>query len=469
MSVRLTDSKKNRAYRILIDKMGFLDTHAHTAVSATINKLIEQTDPSGDDGIMEAEIGNLLDTIRLQKDPGETGPTEAARAIRKKLKYGSVSAQVNALNLLNLLVANGGEGKMALFYNDRKLLDRLVKTVSPYTGDTSIDRRVVRKARELVLAWKQEYGDDESRESLAELYKRCGLGRRSGRAAVRETVPDFMNDEADEDAFGTRLDDEDEDEDENEDGDNASADGHWGVSSRSRDSSRGATTRRKTNRELDKQFRIPRIDYDKETPRIYKIIAQANVLSINLEDSLRLLGPGELSIHSEKANKCFDECRLIRRRILRYLQLVDKEELLSALLKCNDDLVVCLKHYAELSEPADARRGASRESVDASTDDDSLSEYETDDSLDDGLASRFRDMSDAPIDAPASSAHASGKMSSEPPLPRVPVRTAPPKRPTKPAMLRVSREKLVDRPPREVDEADPFSDNNKVDRGGSWM
>lgn len=450
--------------------MGFLDSHAHTAVSSTINKLIEQTDPNGDDGIMEAEIGNLLDMIRLQKDPIESGPTEAARAIRKKLKYGSISAQINALNLLNLLVANGGEGRMALLYNDRKLLDRMVKTVSPYTGDASIDRRVVRKARELVLAWKEEYEDDDSRESLADLYGRCGLGRKSGRVATRESVPDFMNDEADESSgfdtrIGSRLDDEVDEE---------SIGGpseFRGSSYRSENPKRGVT-RRKTNKELDKQFKIPRIDYEKETPRIYKIIAEANVLSINLEDSLRVLKPGELSIHSEKANKCFDECRLIRRRILRYLQLVDKEELLSALLKCNDDLVACLKHYADLSEPAEARRSAAG-NADASTDDDSLSDYETDESLDDGLGAQFRDAGIAPIDA---SNDRRDSVSSDSSLKRVPVKSAAPGRPAKPLAFRVKRgkrEKPAAEPSvrreTEVDDADPFSDDNKVDRGSSWI
>ncbi|QPG74971.1 hypothetical protein FOA43_002310 [Brettanomyces nanus] len=436
--------------------MGFLDSHAHTSVSTTINKLIEQTSPDGSDGLMVAELGNLLDMIRLQNDRDEPGPTEAARAIRKKLKYGSPESQINSLNLLDLLVTNGGTGKMALLYSDRKLLDRLVSTASPATESTSIDARVTKKAKILIYVWSDVYRDDEAREPLVKLFLRCGFGHRL-RRENRRLVPDFMADEADpdtpfEEVYGdgdvierrSRMGGSDEEEEDDDDF----------------QPTRGIR-RPKTNSELDKQFRIPRIDYEKETSRIFKIIAEADVLSTNLQNSLRTLEPGELSIHSSRANDCFDECRLIRRRILRYLQLVDREELLGALLKCNDELVASLKRYEDMSEPV----GASRVTGD-SEGEDSLADYETDDSLDDGLDDRFKDLNEA---------------KTKNILPEIPILKVRPPVPPKSPSLRIPKEirpgksstakpvvsKLEAERKEEMD-ADPFGDDNQVERATVW-
>lgn len=417
--------------------MGFLDSHAHTAVTTTINKLIEQTDPSGEDGIMESELGNLLDLIRTQSDSSEPGPTEAARAIRKKLKYGTASAQMNALNLLDLIVANGGKGKMALFYNDRKLANRIVVAASSYQGTSGVDRHVVKRAQGLLWAWKDEYEGDETREELAKLYLRCSMCRVK---AKKHEVPDFMNDDAD---LTTPFEEIGRDEPEEP------------VKTHRR-----TVSKPKTNRELDKQFRIPKLDYDKETPRIYKTIAAANVLSTNLEDSLHLLQPGELSIHSSKANDCFDQCRVIRRKILRYLQLVDKEDLVSALLKCNDDLVASLKHYADKSEPAGAPKSANDDADSV----DSLSAYETDDSLDDGLDSRFRDLSEPVPQATRDSTSLLAPSIHKKRGPPIPAK-APELRLPKPSFRRndsTSTEGSGE------EGADPFSDTHKVEKAAVW-
>ena len=102
-----------------------------------------------------------------------------------------------------------------------------------------------------------------------------------------------------------------------------------------------------------------------------------------------------------------------------------------------------------------------------------MSDYETDESLDDGLGAQFRDAGVAPIDA---SNNRRDSVSSDSSLKRVPVKSAAPRRPAKPLAFRVKRgkrEKPAAEPSArretEVDDADPFSDNNKVDRGSSWI
>lgn len=304
--------------------MGFLDNHRYSAVTDIINDCCGGDDPVGENGYIERQLGPLLDAIKLQKDYSEPGPVEAARAIRKKLKYGSTKEQLKSLMLLDLLVVNGGP-KLKLLYNDDKLNDRLqviLLSTASATFKDAVSPKVRKLAYSLMENWAREFPNEPEMNQLITLYNRClknqanNLKKQEKKRRQQDNlVPDFMNDEAaemDQDFF---FDDE----------------------------------RPRTNAELDKQFKIPKINMNKEKPKILDLIGKANITSTNLINSLNSLSPGELSIHSVKANDSFDKCRSTRRVILRYLQLVNQEELLGPLLKCNDDLVAALKRYEELS------------------------------------------------------------------------------------------------------------------------
>jgi hypothetical protein len=66
------------------------------AVETFTSEQWEEDDLSG--------IPDLVEVVKLQA----TGPAEAARAIRKKLKYGNVHRQLRALILLDGLIQNAG-------------------------------------------------------------------------------------------------------------------------------------------------------------------------------------------------------------------------------------------------------------------------------------------------------------------------------------------------------------------------
>ncbi|GAV27291.1 hypothetical protein PMKS-000755 [Pichia membranifaciens] len=193
--------------------------------------------------------------------------------------------------------------------------------------------------------------------------------RTAATSSYDRQVPDFMNDEADMDY--TPFDD---DGDDYSNADEQSRYSYADEPSRYSTNGSSQSSRPKTNAELDKKFKIPRINYDKEGPKIMQLIGQANIMATNLLNILNSLDKNELSIHSIKANDAFDECRAIRRKVLRYLQLVNREELLGPLLKCNDDLVVSLKKYEEHSVPVEARVTNNSDSDDF----DSLQDYESD-------------------------------------------------------------------------------------------
>jgi hypothetical protein len=107
-------------------------------------------------------IPDLVEVIKLQS----SGPTEAARAIRKKLKYGNTHRQVRALVLIDGLIQNAGPRFQRSFV-DEPLLERLRVCG---TSDLS-DPEVRKKCSELFRGWATEYKSTPGLERIATLYK----------------------------------------------------------------------------------------------------------------------------------------------------------------------------------------------------------------------------------------------------------------------------------------------------------
>jgi LAS seventeen-binding protein 5 len=130
----------------------------YTSVTVAIERLtseqFEEDDLSG--------IPDLVESIKLQS----TGPAEAARAIRKKLKYGNVHRQLRALTLLHGLLQNGGSRLQRAFV-DEPLLERLRVCG---TSDLS-DQQVRDRCKILFGTWASEYSKTPGLEHVAGLYK----------------------------------------------------------------------------------------------------------------------------------------------------------------------------------------------------------------------------------------------------------------------------------------------------------
>lgn len=124
------------------------------AIDRLTSETYEEEDLSG--------IPDLVEVIKLQA----SGPAEAARAIRKKLKYGSVHRQLRALVLLDGLIQNAGPRFQRTFV-DEPLLERLRVCG---TSDLS-DPDVKKKCSELFRSWASEYKNTPGLERIAALYK----------------------------------------------------------------------------------------------------------------------------------------------------------------------------------------------------------------------------------------------------------------------------------------------------------
>lgn len=130
----------------------------YSAITVTVDRLTseqyEEDDLSG--------IPDLVEVIKLQA----AGPTEAARALRKKLKYGNVHRQIRALTLLDGLIQNAGP-RFQKTFADEPLLERLRVCG---TSDLS-DPEVKKKCSELYRGWAAEYKSTPGLERIAALYK----------------------------------------------------------------------------------------------------------------------------------------------------------------------------------------------------------------------------------------------------------------------------------------------------------
>jgi len=110
------------------------------AIERLTNESYEEDDLSG--------IPDLVEAIGLQS----SGPTEAARAIRKKLKYGDEHRQIRALVILDGLIQNAGD-RFQRTFADEMLLERL-RVVG--TSELS-SPKLKKKCTELYRSWAVDY------------------------------------------------------------------------------------------------------------------------------------------------------------------------------------------------------------------------------------------------------------------------------------------------------------------------
>jgi hypothetical protein len=130
----------------------------YSAVTVTVENLTSERYDEDDIG----GIPDLVEVIKLQA----TGPAEAARAIRKKLKYGSVHRQIRALVILDGLIQNAG-ARFQRTFADEMLLERL-----RVCGTSDLSDPLVRdKCKELFRSWAAQYKNVRGLEQIAGLYK----------------------------------------------------------------------------------------------------------------------------------------------------------------------------------------------------------------------------------------------------------------------------------------------------------
>ncbi|KAJ4407970.1 hypothetical protein N0V91_003636 [Didymella pomorum] len=356
-------------------------------------------------------VVDLIEVIRIQS----TGPTEAARSLRKKLKYGDAHRQIRALVILDALIQNAGS-RFQKTFADEPLLERLRILARDETADVDVRKRV----NVLFRQWAVAYKGTPGLERIAALHKE--LPRKSRPQPQQSRII------REQDAEAAR---EREEHSPPPAPQPRRPDPPHTSSSSSRPVTLGSTSsggsslfsRSKKDKKTPKGQKF---NLEREKGQMLETMASANVASANLLNGLQLINREQQRVSDNpEVMKRFETCKQHRRQILRYIHLVESEQYIGGLLNANDELVKALMAFEIMDKSID--------------DDDSDSEDES-------------DMARAKM--------ASLKMQEEAPPAKPPRPMSIPMPPAAPVPAAGKRRAEPDSEPEEDD--DPFGDSNAV-------
>lgn len=333
-----------RRYQLLTRYRYSKQKKPYTAISVHVEQLTSETYDEDD----LAGIPELLEVVKLQA----TGPPEVSRALRKKLKYGSVHRQLRALTILDGLLQNGGQRLQRAILADPPLQERLrIAAIDPVS-----DPDVRTKCRTLFGQWVASSAQQPGLEGAKALYnqlpkkkQKTVQERRDQSRVLRETEEAARRDE-EEEATRARS--------------SSIAEPVASSSHRSKPSiSLGSSSTFANKVKKDKKSKGKVVfNLEKERPAILQAIAGSSVASSNLNNALKLVNRENKRVSEDaEVMKRFDTCKNLRRQILRYIQFVETDELLGGLIDANERLIGSLMSF---------------EVMDKSVDDDSDSEME---------------------------------------------------------------------------------------------
>ncbi|KAJ7193390.1 hypothetical protein GGX14DRAFT_589471 [Mycena pura] len=267
-------------------------------------------------------IPELVDSINLQA----AGPAEASRALRKKLKHGRPHQQYRALVILKALVENCGNKFQTTFADGQ-----LTEALKHLANDSSADKKVKKKVLLVLASWKEQFKNDPSMSAVAGLYSQTKHERQE-----RINQVDAV--------FGGGIPD---------------------VEALERESKRKAKLERERAKEMqrleeaerrrsekerkNRPKRLP-FDFETEKPLVLGSIVDASQASSNLVNAITLVNPAKESLlTNERVQECLAKAKQVRKAVVRYIQLVENEELIGTLIEANDRIINALETYDKLS------------------------------------------------------------------------------------------------------------------------
>jgi len=324
-----------------------------TAISQLIERITREEYDEDD----LSDLPQLLEAVRLQRS---TGATEAARALRKKLKYGNPHRQLRALTILDDLMRNAGSAFQRSFA-DEPLLERL----RALPMDPVADPDVKQKCSRLYRQWALQYKDTEGMRDIASLYQQLPQRKKAvnkeNSKVLRETEQPHEDDEED----TTRP----------THSRNTSASGPADPGRRR--SSVAGTQHLSSfgilaspfhaehhhsdgvgffSSKRDKKPTTARAPFnlEKEKPVIKQVISSASIESTNLLNALMHINREKERVgDNPNVRKRFEACKQLRRQTYRYCSIVMDEAYLGTLLHANDQLSDVLVLYEQLDRGFD--------------------------------------------------------------------------------------------------------------------
>lgn len=93
-------------------------------------------------------------------------------------------------------------------------------------------------------------------------------------------------------------------------------------------------------------------------------IASANMASTNLLNALKFVNRETQRVsESPEVVRAFEQCKKVRRSVLRYIQLVETDQVIGSLLSANDELVKALMAFEILDKSVDDDSDSDAEGV----------------------------------------------------------------------------------------------------------
>ncbi|KAI0003663.1 hypothetical protein BJV74DRAFT_477399 [Russula compacta] len=278
------------------------------------------TSPSYDDEVYDG-IPELIQSIDLQV----SGPAEASRAIRKKIKHGNTHQQYRALVILNALVENCGQ-KFLSSFADGHLTDALRHLATDPTADPKVRKKVLA----VLASWSKQFKDDRSAAGIAGLYRQVKPAGSSRRYEANQEPSAERERESEQ-----RRRDKEE--------------------AKRREAKEKRVkleeARRKTAASQTATFR-KQFDFEQEKPQVLTSIANASSAANNLVNAITLVNTENDSLlTNERVQECLARAKQIRKVIVRYIQLVENEEIIGTLIETNERIIAALESYDKLSDP----------------------------------------------------------------------------------------------------------------------
>lgn len=296
-----------------------------TAVTVQIDRLTSEEYEEDD----IAGIFDLVEVIRIQS----SGSTEAARALRKKLKYGNPHRQLRALVILDGLIENAGS-RFQRTFADEPLLERL--RLLP--RDDVTDPAVRKKCQVLFVQWANQYKNTPGLDRIANLYKELPKTQRPAQARQKVLQDTERYDSDGEPPSGS--------------GSRSRATSSAAPPSRSstpvtlNSTAHSSSGFSKLSKKSKSSGQGKPFNLSREKENMTTAIAQASIASTNLLNGLQLINreTQRVSDNPEVVRR-FETCKNLRRKILYYIQNVESDEWIGSLVNANDELVKALTAY----------------------------------------------------------------------------------------------------------------------------
>ena len=257
-------------------------------------------------------------------------------------KYGNVHQQLRALTVLDGLIENAGPRFQRVFA-DEPLLERLRVAAT----ETHSDPEVKKKCSILFRQWAATYQSTPGMERIVALHKQLPRRKRpptqENSRVVQETEQEVQAD-----PFGNN--------DYKDAAPPLSAQSSSYASPTSATFAQGPslTPVGKPEKSKRRKSKSKPFNLEKEKPQLLQAIASSSVASTNLMNALKLINREHKRVSEDpEALKRFENCKLLRRQILRYIQYVESEQWLGSLIHANDELVNALMAFEVLDKSVD--------------------------------------------------------------------------------------------------------------------